>query len=328
MAALDPVRWGILSTANINRKVIPALRASPETLPLAFASRDEGRATQYAEQWGIPRAYGSYEALLADPDIEAVYIPLPNGLHVEWCVRALQAGKHVLCEKPLARDPAAVAHAFDVASDQGKLLMEGFMWRFHPQTTQLQLIVEELAPLQGIEAKFGFTITNPADVRLSKELEGGALMDAGCYCVSVARLLAGEPEVAVGRQLIGGEGVDVHFEGTLTFPGGLEADIECGLDMEFVDELHVDCEAGSVFLDDPWRGVEPVMAVKTPLDTREIREPAIDPYQAEVENLSRAARGLEPPFLGREDAVAQARTIDALYRSAEAGGEPMQVAKD
>ena len=322
------MRLGILSTAHINRLVIPGLQVSPETQLLAVASRDEGRAKQYAEQWSIPRAYGSYEALLDDPEIECVYVSLPNALHLDWSVRALRAGKHVLCEKPLGRDPGSVAHAFDVAAENGKLLMEGFMWRFHPQTTQLQLLVEELAPLQGIDAKFGFNLANPADVRLSKELGGGALMDVGCYCVSASRLLAGEPEVAVGRQVIGSDGVDVHFTGTLTFPGGLEADLECGLDMESADALEVDCEAGSIFLDDPWHGREPVIVVTTPLERREMRGPAIDAYQAEVENLSRAARGVEPPFLGREDAVGQARTIEALYRSAEGGSEPVQIPKD
>jgi predicted dehydrogenase len=325
VAAIEPVRWGLLSTAQINRALIPGLQASPVTQLLGVASRDEGRAQQYAGQWNIPRAYGSYEAMLDDPEIEAVYISLPNALHVEWSERALRAGKHVLCEKPLGRDPEAVARAFDVASENDRLLMEAFMWRFHRQTTQLQLLAEELAPLQGIDAKFGFQATNPADVRLSKALDGGALMDVGCYCVSGARLLAGEPESVVGRQEIGGDGVDVHFEGTLTFANGLEADIECWLDRPFADELHVDCEAGTIFVDDPWHGREPVMVVTTPLDSREVREPQVDPYQLEVENLSRAARGLEPPFLGREDAVGQARTIAALYRSAEAGGTPVPV---
>jgi predicted dehydrogenase len=326
MAVIEPVRWGILSTARINRRIIPALRGSPETELLAVGSRDEARARAYADQWRIPRAYGSYEALLGDPDIDVVYISLPNALHVEWSVRALEAGKHVLCEKPLGRDPAAVERAFEAATRAERLLMEAFMWRFHPQTLQLQLLVENLAPIAAIEARFGFTAQNPADVRLSRALGGGALMDAGCYCVSTARLLAGEPETVVGRQVTGGDGVDLHFDGTLTFAGGVEASFECGLDMEYVDELKVDCEAGSVFLDDPWTGREPVIVLTTPLETREIREPVIDPYQAEVENVSRASRGLELPLLGREDAVAQARTMDALYRSAESGGEPVQVA--
>jgi xylose dehydrogenase (NAD/NADP) len=326
MAALEPVRWGILSTASINRSVIPALHASPDTELLAVASRDEARARAYAEQWGIPRANGSYDALLADPDIEAVYVSVPNALHAEWSIRALEAGKHVLCEKPFTRNPADAERAYEVAVRSERLLMEAFMWRFHPQTLQLQLLVENLSPIESIETRFGFTVQDPADVRLSHELGGGALMDVGSYCVSTARLLAGEPETAVGRQVTGGDGVDVHFEGTLTFPGGVQATFECGLEMDFVDELKVDCEAGSVFLDDPWRGQEPVIVLTTPLETREIREPATDPYRAEVENLSRAARGLELPLLGREDAVGQARTIDALYRSAEAGGAPVQVA--
>jgi predicted dehydrogenase len=328
MAATDPVRWGILSTAHINRLVIPGLQNSPETELLGVASRDEARARAYAKQWHIPRSYGSYEALLADPDIEAVYIPLPNSLHVEWSIRALQAGKHVLCEKPLTRDPAEAERAFDVAAANEKLLMEAFMWRFHPQTLQLQLLVENLSPISRIDAKFGFTAKDPADVRLSRELGGGALMDVGCYCVSSARLLAGEPERVVGRQKIGGDGVDVHFEGELFFANDVHATFECGLDMEEIDELRVDGEAGSVFLDDPWHGRNPVIVLTTPLETREIREPAVDAYQLEVENLSRAARGLDLPLLGRDDAVGQARAIDALYRSAEADGEPVQIPRD
>jgi D-xylose 1-dehydrogenase (NADP+, D-xylono-1,5-lactone-forming) len=326
MAAIEPVRWGILSTARINNRLIPALQTSPHAQLVAVGSRTEARAKEYAEEHGVPRAHGSYEELVTDPELEAVYISTPNSLHVEWAVRALQAGKHVLCEKPFGRDPDAVAHAFDVADENGKLLMEGFMWRFHPQTTQLQLLAEELSPLQGIDAKFGFLADDPTDVRLSAELDGGALMDVGAYCISAARLLAGEPQRVCGRQVVGGDGVDVHFEATLTFENDLEADIECWFDQEFADELHVDGESGTLFLDDPWRGREPVIVVTTPLDRREVREPAIDPYLAEVENLSRAARGLEPPFLGREDAVGQARTIDALYRSAEAGGKPVELA--
>jgi D-xylose 1-dehydrogenase (NADP+, D-xylono-1,5-lactone-forming) len=326
MAAIEPVRWGIVSTARINRLVIPGLQTSPETELLAVASRDESRAKQYAEQHGIPRAYGSYEALLADPDIEAVYISLPNSMHVEWSIRSLEAGKHVLCEKPFARDPAEVERAYDVATANERLLMEAFMWRFHPQTLQLQLLVDNLSPIERIDSKFGFTVKDPTDARLSRKLGGGALMDVGCYCVSAARLLAGEPERVIGRQKIGGDGVDVHFEGELVFANDLRATFECGLDMEEVDELRVDGEAGSVFLDDPWHGREPVIVLMTPLETREIREPTIDPYQAEVENLSRAARGLDLPLLGRDDALGQARTIDALYRSAEAGGAEVSIA--
>ena len=326
MAAIEPVRWGILSTAHINRLVIPGLQASPDTELLAVASRDESRARQYAEQRGIPRTYGSYEALLADPDIEAVYISLPNSMHVEWSIRSLEAGKHVLCEKPFARDPAEVERAFDVAVAHEKILMEAFMWRFHPQTLQLQLLVDNLSPIAQIDAKFGFTPKDPTDVRLNRELGGGALMDLGCYCISAARLLAGEPERVVGRQKVGGNGVDVHFEGELLFANELRATFECGLDMDDIDELRVDGEAGSVFLDDPWHGREPVIVLMTPLETREIREPTIDPYQSEVENFSRAARGLELPLLGRDDALGQARTIDALYRSADAGGAEVSIA--
>lgn len=309
-----PVRWGILSTARINRLVIPGLQESPETELVAVASRDRVHATEYAREWGIPRAHGSYEALLDDPEVDAVYISLPNGPHVEWSVRALDAGKHVLCEKPLTRNPDEAERAFDAADRNERLLMEAFMWRYHPQTRRLVALLEEIGPVERIEARFGFT-ADEGNVRLSRELDGGALMDVGCYCVSSARLVAGEPLEVSGEQRTGGDGVDVHFEGRLVFPGGVEATFECGLDMEDVDTLEVFGKNGSVFLDDPWHGREPVLVV----NGREIREEPIDPYRAEVENLSRAACGLEAPLLGRADAVGQARAIAALYRSAETG---------
>jgi predicted dehydrogenase len=309
-----PVRWGILSTARINRLVIPGLHSSPETELVAVASRDRAHAAEYAREWRIPRAHGSYEALLEDEDVDAVYVSLPNGPHVEWSIKALEAGKHVLCEKPLTRDSREAERAFDTAESCGLLLMEAFMWRFHPQTRRLVALLDEIGPVTRIESSFGFTAPD-GNVRLTRELDGGSLMDVGCYCVSAARLVAGEPVQAAGTQRLGGDGVDVHFEGRLVFPGGVEATFECGLDMDDVDSLEVTGENGSVFLDDPWHGHDPVLVT----GGRELREERVDAYRAEVENLSRAIRGREEPLLGRADAVGQARAIAALYRSAETG---------
>jgi len=316
---VSAVRWGILSTANINRLVLAGAAASDDVDVVAVASRDAERAQAYAAEHGIERSYGGYDALLADPDVEAVYIPLPNGLHVEWSIRALEAGKHVLCEKPLSRRAADVERAFDAAARADRLLMEAFMWRHHPQTRRLQELVAggAIGALRHIRATFSFPLHDPGDVRLSAELDGGGLMDVGCYCVSGARLLAGEPERAFAEQVLGGDGVDVRLAATLRFPGDVLAQFDCGLDLPGRDELEVIGEDGTLFLDDPWHCRATGIELRRADGARELIEvPAADPYQLELENLGDAIRGRAQPLLGRADALGQARTIEALYRAA------------
>jgi len=179
----------------------------------AVASRDATRAYAYARAHGIRRAHGSYDALLADDEIDAVYVSLPNSLHVQWATLALEAGKHVLCEKPLSRRAGEVEAVFELAGRDGLVLMEGFMYRHHPQTRVLTEAVASgtIGELRQINAAFCFLLDDPADVRLRPELDGGALMGLGCYCLSQARLLAGEPELVFGRRLVGPTGVDVRF---------------------------------------------------------------------------------------------------------------------
>src|SRR3954463_9264004 len=186
-------RWGILSTARIAQRIIEGARLSQDAQIVAVGSRDLTRGQAYASEHGIPRVHGSYEALLADPEVDAVYIPLPNSLHVPWTIRALEAGKHVLCEKPLSRRPAEVEAAFAAAERAGRVLMEAFMWRFHPQTEALERLVRDGVPgrLRYVRAAFGFDLPDPANVRWLAGLEGGALMDVGCYCLSALRLALG-----------------------------------------------------------------------------------------------------------------------------------------
>ncbi len=195
------VKWGVVSTADINRKFLAGAREADDTELLAVASRDQDRAGAYARENGIERAYGSYEALFADADVEAVYISLPNSMHVGWTVRALEAGKHVLCEKPLSRRTTEVEHAFDVAERNERLLMEGFMYRHNPQTRRLTELVSAgaVGRVRMIRGVFGFVAHDPANVRLSAKLEGGALMDVGCYCVSGSRSSAQTPTVSRPR---------------------------------------------------------------------------------------------------------------------------------
>ena len=317
----DPVRWGILSTAHINRLVIPPARASDKVDLMAVASRDSARAHEYAQDWGIERSYGSYEELLADPDVEAVYISLPNALHCPWSIRALEAGKHVLCEKPLSPRAAEVEEAFAAAERADRLLMEAFMYRHNPQTRELKRLVDEgaIGDLRLVRAAFSFTMTDPENVRMLPDIEGGGLMDVGCYCVSGCRLLAGEPERVYGEQVIGPTGVDVVFGATMRFAGGVMGQFDCGLALPERDELEAMGDEGSIFLDDPWHARQPVLELRRDGDVERIELEPTDSYGLELDNLSDAIRGRAEPLLGRDDALGQARVIEALYRAAATG---------
>jgi D-xylose 1-dehydrogenase (NADP+, D-xylono-1,5-lactone-forming) len=315
------VSWGFLSTANINDKLLAGAAESDRADVLAVASRDAARAEAYARERGIERAYGSYEELLADPDVEAVYISLPNSLHVEWSIRALEARKHVLCEKPLSRRAADVERAFDVAEESGRLLMEAFMYRHNPQTARLKELTDggAIGRLRLVRAAFSFSLTDGENVRLNSSLDGGGLVDVGCYCVSGTRLLGGEPERVYGEQVLGESGVDEVFTGTMRLPGDVLAQFDAGLVLPVRDELEAIGEDGSLFLDDPWHCKGPVIELRTAGGVEEIAVEPADSYRLQLENISDAIRGEAEPLLGREDAVGQARAIEALYRSATEG---------
>ncbi len=319
---MSPLRVGFLSTATINGLVLAGARASDNVVVVAAASRDGARADAYAAEQGIPRAHGSYEALLADPDVDAIYISLPNSMHFEWSVRALEAGKHVLCEKPFSRRPEAVARAFDTADRAGRLLAEAFMYRHHPQTARVAELVHggAIGELRAIRASFTFPLADLENVRMLPELDGGALMDVGCYCVSGSRLLAGEPERAWGEQRLGPTGVDTTFVGTLRFPGDVLAAFHASMDLPGRQELEAFGTEGTLFVQAPWRpdfGGDVLLRRGDSVEQVEVL--AGDSYQLELEDLAAAVRGEREPLLGRDDALGQARAIDALYRSAASG---------
>jgi D-xylose 1-dehydrogenase (NADP+, D-xylono-1,5-lactone-forming) len=317
----DAVKWGILSTADINQKLIPGAHASPKVDLVAVASRDQARADDYARRFEIERAYGSYEALLADPEIEAVYIPLPNTLHVEWSILALEAGKHVLCEKPLSRHPDDVAAAFAAAERSERILMEAFMYRHNPQTKRLTELIAEgaIGDLRLVRSTFSYSLYDEDNIRLRPELEGGALMDVGCYCVSGSRLLGGEPEAVYAHAWYGPTGTDWTLTGNLRFPGDLIAVFDCGTALTNRDELEAIGSEGSLFLDDPWHCNLPTIELRRDDGTELIEVDYADSYRLELENLSDAIRGEAEPLLGLVDAMGQARTIEALYESAVSG---------
>ncbi|MGZ4199674.1 MAG: Gfo/Idh/MocA family protein [Thermoleophilia bacterium] len=314
-----PLRWGILSTANISDKL---LGSGTDQEFVAVGSRDGARAEAYAREKGIARAHGSYEALLADPDVDAIYNPLPNAMHVEWSIRALEAGKHVLCEKPLTRHPEDVDRVFDVAEREGRVLAEAFMWRHHPQVARTRELLDSgaIGDLRVIRSAFAYLQGNPDDIRLHAPLDGGGLMDVGCYCVSGCRTLAGaEPEIVSADHVPGGHGgVDVALVATLRFPGDVLALFDCGLTYSGGGHLEAVGSDGSILLTDPWHATNAVIEVRRGDGSVERIDPGpANSYALELADFEAAVRGERQPLLGRDDALGQARTIAALYTSAE-----------
>jgi len=311
------IRWGILGTGDINRKLLRGARQSTEVDVVAVASRDPERAAAFASEHGIPRSFGSYEAMLADPEVDAVYISVPNALHHPWTMTSLEAGKHVLCEKPYTRRPDEVGLAFATADRAGLVLMEAFMWRHTRQTQRILELLPRIGRLQTIRATFSFPLENPANIRLRADLDGGSLMDVGCYCVSGARLLAGEePATVYGTQEVGPSGIDLRFTGVLQFPGGAVAEFTSGFttDHEGLEAIGTE---GSLRVPDPWHNRTGLIW----LNGEEIRLEPGNPYQLELENMGAAIRGDGPAGLGRDDALGQARAIAALYESADTNAE-------
>ena len=319
---MTPLRWGILSTALINTKLLAGAALSSDTEIAAVASRDPGRARAFADRWGIRRAYGSYSDLLADPDVEAVYIPLPNGLHHEWTMRALAAGKHVLCEKPYSRHPEEVGVAFAEAGRRGLVLSEAFMFRYHPQTLAAARLVAAgaIGDLRMVVSSFTWPTDAPGDIRLDPTLDGGSLLDVGVYPLSQARLLAGEPTSVTAQQVLGPTGVDEMFVSTLVFAGGVAAHIDSGFHLPDRSCLEIVGTAGTLVVSDPWHCREPRLTLLGQggrPDSMPVER--ANSYQLELEQFARAVRGEPNDLLGREDALGQARAVEALYRSAATG---------
>jgi D-xylose 1-dehydrogenase (NADP+, D-xylono-1,5-lactone-forming) len=320
-------RFALLSTAEINNALLGGARESDLVDVVGVGSRDRSRAEAYAKERGIERAYGSYEELLADPEIDAVYVALPNALHVEWSIRALEAGKHVLSEKPLSRDPAEVERAFDAAERAGRLLMEGFMYRHHPQTKRLKELVVNgtIGELLLVRSQFSFKLDRPNDVRWDPELGGGSLLDLGCYCVSSTRLLAGEPEVVYAEQVLAPSGADLRFTATMRFPGDVLGHFDCGFDIPRRTELEAAGSEGSLLMYPPFVSDDVDLELRRSDGDEQLPRASANRYHLELDNFSRAIRGEDEPLLGRAESLAQARVLDALLRSA-AVGEPVRLA--
>jgi D-xylose 1-dehydrogenase (NADP+, D-xylono-1,5-lactone-forming) len=318
------LRWGILGAARINRSLVPAFAASSRNHLVAVASRGPARARAFADTWGVARAHGCYEDLLDDPGVDAVYVPLPNGLHVEWTTRAARAGKHVLCEKPLALDATGVDAVEAAAREAGVVVAEAFMYRHHPQTLRVKELVDSGAIGEPglVRGAFSFSLDRPGDVRLDPALGGGSLWDVGCYPVSYARyVLALEPDEVFGRARLGPTGVDVAFAGQLRFPGDVLAQFDSGLRaplrvfMEFVGS------EGTLRVAAPFKP-----GPGAPLELRRgdrveaigVEEGGL--YERELEDFADAALLGRPPRISLAESRGNAAALAALARSSREGG--------
>jgi predicted dehydrogenase len=323
MSEMKTLSFGLLGTARINRAVIPALRASRRGRLLAVASRTPDRAAAYAQEWGIERSFGSYEALLADPAIQAVYIPLPNSLHAEWAIRATRSGKHVLCEKPLAltvEDCDAVASAARAA---GVVVAEAFMYRHHPQTSRVRQLVASgaLGEVRLLRGSFSFTLTRPGDVRLDPSLGGGSLWDVGCYPLGFARTVLGqEPLEVFGRQRTGPTGVDLTFAAQLRFPGDVLVQFDSSFEVPHRAEMEIVGTEAVLRVLQPFKpGPDATLILSRGESTETLSGEPAELYVGEVEDLAACALDGKAPVVSLADSRRNVAALQALLRSAREG---------
>jgi predicted dehydrogenase len=330
------VKWGIISTADINRKVIPGAHASPKVDLVAVASRDQARAEAYAKKWEIERAYGSYEELLADPEIEAVYNPLPNNLHVPWSIKAARAGKHVLCEKPIAMNAAEAEELAAVQRETGKLIAEAFMVRYHPQWLLVRELVrsDRIGKVRAVQTAFSYSNSDLDNIRNQKDVGGGALYDIGGYAINTARLVFGsEPVRAIGVcERDPQSGCDVLTSSILDFGSG-QASFVVGTQHVPYQRVHVFGTKGHIEVEIPFNaphdrgckirvdagsvGAPDFTVAQTSEERAElVTTPAANQYTLQCQSFSEAVRAGKPVRNDIQSAVANTRVIDAIFRSA------------
>jgi len=325
----DKIRWGILGAANIGRKVIPAIHQAHNSVVAAVASRDQAKARAYADELNIPQAYGSYEALLNDPAIDAIYIPLPNGLHYEWSLKCAAAGKPVLCEKPLTSNATEARELVEVFERAGLTFAEAFMYRHHPMTRRVVELIRggAIGQVSIIAAAFTFPIRRETDVRLNTDLAGGALMDVGCYPVSLMRMVTGEePDAVTAIANFGGASqVDETLSGVFHFPSGAIGHFDCGFRTFFTNAYEVRGTTGKITIE-PSFTMPPdhpttIRLITQDGATNRVEEIEIAPansYQLMVEDFAAAIQEKRPPLYDGRDAILQMQAIDRLYQSVRA----------
>ncbi|CAM4245947.1 putative dehydrogenase [Paenibacillus endophyticus] len=320
------LKWGIMGCAGIaKRAVIPGLHLSELNEASAIASRDEENAKRTAEELNIPTAYGSYEALLEDDAIDVIYIPLPNHLHREWAIRAAEAGKHILCEKPLALTEKEAAEMAEAAAKAGVLLSEAFMYRYHPRYAMIKNIIDEgrIGEVRSIRSAFTFNNAgHKENVRYRKEWGGGSLYDVGCYPINAARLLLGKEPEAVTVQAMFSEqhdNVDMMASGLIEFGGSVSLTFDCGMWAAFRNPLEVLGDEGIIEVPSAFVTGEPGSGnfyVSAKGERKEIVVPHVNAYTEQADQMANAIHGKQTILYGAADALANMRVIDACLASA------------
>lgn len=322
---MDKVRWGLLSTANINRRLIPAIRESKRGELVAVASRSQESADAYAKEWKIPQAFGSYEAMLDSDEVDAVYIGLPNHLHAEWSIYALEHGKHVLCEKPFALTLAEVDAMIATSERTGNVLAEAFMYRHHPQTKLIKEMVENgrLGEITVINGLFSFAIYDPAtNVRMKPELGGGSMWDVGVYPMSyMQNLMGGIPKRVFATQWVGESGVDELFAGQMEYANGVIGQFSCGFRSPFQTYIEIVGTEGRLYVERPFVSPQDGKVYFTDPDgkTKKIKMPKKELYLGEVEDMHAAILDGESQYLTLAETRNHVKTVLALYQSANTG---------
>ena len=319
---MSSVRWGLLSTANINRRLIPAIRMSQRGDLVAVASRDEGRAKAYAREWEIPIAFGSYEAMLTSGSIDAVYISLPNHMHAEWSIRAMTEGLHVLCEKPFALSVDEVDRMITASEQHQRVLAEAFMYLHHPQTRLAGEWVQsgKLGDICFVRGVFTFTTQEQHRIRLIPEYGGGSLWDIGIYPVSFAQFIMGSPPTRVsGSQWLGETGVDESFAGLLHYADDRFATIGSSFRAPFYTSAEIIGTEGRLIFNRPFVVFDETRKmIFQPRDgePHEIPVPDKELYLGQIEDMHAAILDGEPTYLPLEETRNHVRTAEALYKSA------------
>lgn len=322
------LNWGLLSTARINRALIPPLRSSKRNRLLAVASRTKVVADAYALEWKIPRSHGSYEALLADPEIDVIYNPLPNHLHAEWTIRAVETGKHVLCEKPLALSVKEVDALKAAAQSHGRVVAEAFMYRHHPQTHKVEELVKDgsIGNVKLIRGSFSFVLSRDGDVRLKPEWGGGSLWDIGCYPISYARtVVGGDPLEVFGWQVTGPTGIDETFVGQMRFADDILMQFDSSFVLPFQSFMQVVGSEGTLNIPSPFKpGTHDKILLRRGDQTETIRIEGQELYSGEVEDMADAVLLGREPRISLDDSRGNVQTIQALLESARTG-KPVKV---
>ena len=328
--AEGPVRWGILGTARINERLIPAIRASERSELLGVASRSQERALAYASEWDIQRAYGAYEEMLSDPEVDVVYISLPNSFHTEWAIACADAGKHVLCEKPLALTPEDVDLMAEASERNGVVVQEATMMRFHAQTRKIQELVSQAAigELRAMRGTLTFSLTREGDIRLDPRLGGGSLWDVGSYPVCFMRTVLQENPVEVqGLQVSSPSGVDLTFLGQMRFPSGTVGQFFSSFQAVLRTEAELIGSRGTIHLNEPWTNKIGVTATVT-IDRKDgsrgrdgasVSYENVNSYRDEVDSMAATILDGADPVISLADSRDNVATIAGLYRSAREG---------